>query len=157
MDGKKYLVIVERKFNWNNANMAKIAAGEKKWEKDKKTRRKMDEDFPIAINWAYVSVCHFNYKMWEKMCVQEKRANGWKFNWLESWFLVSFPSFPFFAFSCFHRWKKVKGEGRKSLSRINGWKYRKGDTRNRHLLLEIRQRISPDKMCFTFRFLSRVV
>lgn len=50
MDGKKYLVIVERKFNWNNANMAKIAAGEKKWEKDKKIRRKMDEDFSIAIN-----------------------------------------------------------------------------------------------------------
>lgn len=72
MDGKKYLVIVERKFNWNNANMAKIAAEEKKWEKDKKTRRKMDEDFPIAINWAYVSVCHFNYKMWEKnVCTGE--------------------------------------------------------------------------------------
>lgn len=50
MDGKKYLVIVERKFNWNNTNMAKIAAGEKKWEKDKKTRRKMDEDISIAIN-----------------------------------------------------------------------------------------------------------
>lgn len=96
-------------------------------------------------------------KCGKKMCVQEKRANGWKFNWLESWFLVFSPSFPFFAFCCFHRWKKVKGEGRKSLSRINGWKYRKGDTRNRHLLLEIRQRISPDKMCFTFRFLSRVV
>lgn len=51
-----------------------------------------------------------------------------------------------------------KGMGRKSLSRINGRKYRKGDTRNGDLLLEIARVQWIKRITFIYSvFLSRVV